>query len=251
MDLLIPLPQKPHIVRQEENRIILEINNLYPGYGATLGNSIRRVLYSSLGGAAITSIKIDGVLHEFSTLEGVLEDTLEIALNLKAIRLILHTDEPQIIKINAKGKKEIKAKDIETPSQVEIVNQDAHIVTLTAASTEFNAEMTVEKGIGYVQVEQDSKEKKEIGVIRLDAVFSPIVKVNFDVENMRVGDRIDYNKLIVDITTDGTITPEQAYEQAISGFVDYFSGNKEISNKDEFKRPAAKTTKKKTTAKKK
>lgn len=250
MDLLIPLPQKPHIVRQEENRIILEINNLYPGYGTTLGNSIRRVLYSSLGGAAITSIKIEGALHEFSTLDGVLEDTLEIALNLKAIRLITHTDEPQILKINAKGKKALKAKDIETPSQVEIVNQDTHIATLTSSSSVFQAEMTVEKGMGYVQVEQDSKEKKEIGVMRLDAIFSPIVKVNFDVENMRVGDRIDYNKLILDITTDGTIAPEDAYEQAISGFVDYFSAIKEISNKDELKK-STKSTKKKTTAKKK
>ena len=245
MDLLIPLPQKPHIVRQEENRIILEINNLYPGYGATLGNSIRRVLYSSLSGAAITSVKIEGVLHEFSTLEGVLEDTLEIALNLKAIRLVLHTDEPQILKINTKGKKVIKAKDIEIPSQVEIINPDTHIATLTASSSVFNAEMTVEKGIGYVQVEQDAKEKKEIGVIRLDAIFSPIVKVNFDVENMRVGDRIDYNKLIIDITTDGTIEPEDAYEQALSGLVNYFSAIKDISNKDEFKKPAKKTTKKK------
>ena len=247
MDLLIPFPQKPHIIRQEDNRIILEINNLYPGYGTTLGNSIRRVLYSSLSGVAITSLKIDGALHEFSTLEGVLEDTLEIALNLKAIRLIMHTEEPQILKINAKGKKVIKAKDIETPSQVEIVNPDIHIATLTASSSAFNAELTVEKGLGYVQIEQDAKEKKEIGVIRLDAIFSPIVKVNFDVENMRVGDRIDYNKLIIDITTDGTIDPEDAYEQAMSAFVDYFSAIKEISNKDELKKPAKKkaTTKKK------
>ena len=240
MDLLIPLPEKPRIVRQEENRIVLEINNLYPGYGATLGNSIRRVLYSSLDGAAITSVKIDGALHEFSTLEGVLEDTLEIALNLKAVRLIMHTEEPQTLKINTKGKKMLKAKDIETPSQVEIVNPGVHIATLTGSGSVFNAEIKVEKGLGYVQVEQDSKDKKEIGVIRLDAIFSPIVKVNFDVENMRVGDRIDYNRLIIDITTDGTIAPEDAYERAMFGFVDYLSAIKEISNKDEIKRPAPK-----------
>lgn len=243
MNLIVSVPQKPKIIKKDNNTTTLEIDGLYPGYGSTLGNSLRRVLYSSLSGAAITSVKIDGVLHEFSTLEGVLEDMLEISLNLKAIKPILHTDEPQILKIAAKGKKTITAKDITTPSQVEIVNKDAHILTLTSSSASFNAELTVEKGLGYVQADQDPKDKKEIGTIRLDAIFSPIVKVNFDIENTRVGDRIDYNKLMLEITTDGTIAPEDAYEKALVVLIDQFTAIKEIGNKEEIK-PAKRRAKK-------
>ena len=245
MDLFIPNPQKPKIIKKDGNTAVIEINDLYPGYGTTLGNSLRSILYSSLSGSAIVSVKIDSILHEFSTIEGVLEDILEISLNLKSVRLIMHTDEPQTITIDAKGKKTITAKDIKTPSQVEIVNKDAHIATLTAGKSNLKAEMVVEKGLGYVQTEQSAKDKKEIGVIRLDAIFSPVVKVNFDVENMRVGDRIDYNKLLLEIQTDGTITPEDAYEKAVDVLISQFSAIKEIVNKGDVKKP----TKKRTTTK--
>ena len=236
----VSLPNKPTVLTHEGNRALIEISALYPGYGATLGNSLRRVLYSSLEGAAITTVKIEGASHEFSTLDGVMEDVLEICLNLKAIRLLMHEDEPQTLTINVKGKKDVTAKDIETPSQVEVINKDAHIATLTGASSTFKVELTVEKGVGYVQAEQDDKEKKEIGVIRLDAAFSPIVKVNFDVENMRVGDRTDYNKLLIDITTDGTLAPEEAYEKAVSVLGEHVNAVMELEGKPAAKKPAVK-----------
>lgn len=249
----VSLPKKPKVVEGGTNRAVIEIDELYPGYGATLGNSLRRVLYSSLEGAAITTVKIDGASHEFSTLDGVLEDVLEMCLNLKSVRMVLHGDEPQTLTLNVKGKKVVTAKDIETPSQVEIVNSDVHIATLTSSSSILKAEMTVERGVGYVQAEQDGKEKKEIGVIRLDAAFSPVVKINFDVENTRVGDRTDYNKLLIDITTDGTLAPEDAYEKAAAVLLEHVSAVTELEGKPEkkvAKKAAEGTAKKAKTAKK-
>jgi len=202
------------------------------------------VLYSSLEGAAITSVKIEGVSHEFSTVEGVLEDVLELCLNLKSIRMVLHGDEPQTLTLNVKGKKAVSAKDIETPSQVEIVNTDVHIATLTSSTSSLKAELTVERGVGYVQAEQDGKEKKEIGVIRLDAAFSPVVKINFDVENTRVGDRTDYNKLLIDITTDGTLSPDDAYEKAAAILLEHVGAITELDGKPAKKAPAKKSAEK-------
>jgi DNA-directed RNA polymerase subunit alpha len=240
----VSLPKKPKVVESSTNRAVIEIDELYPGYGATLGNSLRRVLYSSLEGAAITSVKIEGVSHEFSTVEGVLEDVLELCLNLKSIRMVLHGDEPQTLTLNVKGKKAVSAKDIETPSQVEIVNTDVHIATLTSSTASLKAELTVERGVGYVQAEQDGKEKKEIGVIRLDAAFSPVVKINFDVENTRVGDRTDYNKLLIDITTDGTLAPEDAYEKAVAILLEHVGAITELEGKPVKKASAKKSAEK-------
>lgn len=241
---MISLPKPPKVIEKDGNKAVIEISELYPGYGSTIGNALRRVLYSSLPGAAITSLKIDGVPHEFSTVEGIKEDVVEISLNLKQVHLVLHGDEPQTISINVKGKKAITAKDIETPSQVEIINKDVHIATVTSAKASFKAEMQVERGMGYVQVDKEEKDKKEIGVIRLDAIFTPIQKVNFEVDNMRVGDRTDYNKLLLDITTDGTIDPEQAFTDSVKVLLDHFQTLGELEGG---KKPA----KKKTTAKKK
>jgi len=223
--LSISLPKKPKIIEQDKNasRASIEIRELYPGYGPTIGNALRRALYSSLPGAAVTSLKISGVSHEFSTVEGVLEDVLEISLNVKQIRLNLHGDEPQTLVLKAKGKKEVTAKDIEVPSQVEILNKDAHILTLTSPKSSIEMELRVEQGLGYVQVDQDEKDKKEIGVIRLDAVFSPVKKVNFEVENMRVGDRTDYNRLVLDITTDGTVSAQDAFIRATKVMLEHFN----------------------------
>ena len=237
----ISLPQKPKIKKEypKEHRAIIEINDLYPGYGTTIGNALRRVLYSSLGGSAITTLRIQGASHEFSTLDNVLEDVLEISLNIKSIHPIIHEGEQHTLKLSAKGKKDVKAKDIETPSQVEIINPDAHIATLTSSKAELNLEMIIERGVGYKPLEQDSKDKKEIGVIRLDAVFSPIVKVNFDVENMRVGDRIDYNRLLLDITTNGIISPTEAYEQAVAVLAEHLAALTEIEGASPKKRAKA------------
>jgi DNA-directed RNA polymerase subunit alpha len=209
------LPSKPRIVTEEEFRGVYEIDGLYPGYGHTLGNSLRRIILSSLPGAAITKVKIEGVEHEFSTIAGVKEDVITILLNIKRIRLALHSDEPVVVRIKKKGTAVITAKDITVPSQVEILSPEQPIAEITDKNTELDIELTVEKGLGYVAREIHQKEKVEIGVIALDAVFTPIRRANYEVENMRVGDRTDYNRLRVFIETDGTITPKQALEHAI------------------------------------
>jgi len=206
----VSLPKPPKIKEQSENRAVFVIEELYPGYGPTIGNTLRRVLYSSLPGAAITQVKIKGAPHEFSTLPGVLEDILEITLNLKQVYVKLHGDEPQTAAIKVKGINEIRASDIVVPSQVEIINKDAHIATLTSKGAQFEAELVIERGLGYMPVEQRQKGRKEIGAIPLDAIFTPMKKVNFEVENMRVGDRTDYNRLLLEVVTNGTISPQDA-----------------------------------------
>lgn len=219
----ITLPNPPKIKEQSENRAVFEIEGLYPGYGVTLGNALRRVLYSSVPGAAITQIKIKGAPHEFSTLPGVLEDILEITLNLKQVYVKLHGDEPQTASIKAKGAKKITAADIECPSQVEIANKDAHIATLTSKDAKFEAELTIEPGLGYIPVEKRQKASSSIGAIPLDAIFTPMRKVNFESENMRVGDRTDYNRLSIEIVTNGTTSPQEALEYAANLLVQHFT----------------------------
>jgi len=179
------------------------------GYGITLGNSLRRVLLSSIEGSAVTSIKISGVQHEFGTIPGVLEDVTEIILNIKSLILNSHSKIPKTIYIKRNTKGEIKAKDIEVDETIEIVNPDLHIATITK-DTKFNVEMEVAKGRGYIPAEQNKKEGSAIGVIPIDSIFTPIKKVNFSVENTRVGQRTDYDKLILDITTNGSISPKDA-----------------------------------------
>ncbi len=219
----ITLPNPPKIKEQSENRAVFEIEGLYPGYGVTIGNALRRALYSSLPGAAITQIKIKGAPHEFSTLPGVLEDLLEITLNLKQIYVKLHGDEPQAASIKVKGVKKITAADIECPSQVEIVNKSAHIATLTSKDAKFEAELTIEPGLGYIPVEKRQKGSADIGSIPLDAIFTPMRKVNFESENMRVGDRTDYNRLRIEVVTNGTISPQEAMEYAANILADHFT----------------------------
>ncbi len=211
----VALPSKPRIVSEEENRGTYEIDGLYPGYGHTLGNSLRRIILSSLPGAAITQVKITGAKHEFDTLAGVKEDVINILLNIKRIRLALHGDEPVTITLKKKGSGMVLASDIEVPSQVEILSPKQEIAEITNKTTELEIEMTVEKGLGYVAREFHQKDKVEIGTIALDAVFTPIRRANYEVENMRVGDRTDYNRLRLIIETDGTMTPKEAIEQSI------------------------------------
>jgi len=211
----IALPSKPRIVNEEENRGTYEIDGLFPGYGHTLGNSLRRIILSSLPGAAITKVKIEGAEHEFSTLDGVKEDVITILLNIKRIRLSLHSEEPLTISLKKKGPGIITAADFEVPSQIEILSPKQPICEITNKTTEINMEMTVEQGLGYVPREIHQKEKVEIGVIAMDAVFTPIRRANYEVENMRVGDRTDYNRLRITIETDGTLTPKEALENSI------------------------------------
>lgn len=185
------------------------VEPLERGYGTTLGNSLRRILLSSLPGAAVSSIKIQGVLHEFSTIPGVLEDVSEIILNIKNIAAIMHADEPVMLKIEAEGPREITAGDIITGSDVEILNRDLHIATLED-DAKLYMELEMTRGRGYVPAERNKKENQPIGVLPIDSIYTPVKKVNFKVENTRVGQITDYDKLTLEVWTDGTIKPDEA-----------------------------------------
>lgn len=219
----ISLPQKPKFLPLDEKSGKVEIEGCYPGYGSTLGNALRRVLLSSLSGAAITSVKIKGVSHEFSTIPNVLEDVIQIILNLKQIRFKAFSEEPIKITLKAKGEKEVKASMIECPSQIEVINGEAHIATITAPKGELELEMEVTSGIGYVPVEQQIRSEKEVGVIAVDAIYTPVRRVNYAIENMRVGKKTDYEKITLEIGTDGTVSPQEAFEKAVAILVNQFS----------------------------
>ncbi|HEY1037330.1 MAG TPA: DNA-directed RNA polymerase subunit alpha [Candidatus Paceibacterota bacterium] len=214
-EIHIVLPSKPRAVEETANYGHYEIDGLYPGYGHTLGNSLRRIILSSLPGAAITSVKIDGVSHEFATIDGVKEDVINIILNLKKIRFSISGDESQTISLKKKGIGAVTAADFKLPGQVELSNPEHHILDITGKDTEIDMEVTVEKGIGFVAKELLHKDRVDIGSISLDAAFSPILLANYDVEQTRVGDRTDFNKLKVYIKTDGTISPRDAFEKSI------------------------------------
>ena len=205
--------EKPKIecIETNENstyaRFVVE--PLERGYGITLGNSLRRILLSSLPGAAVTSVKIDGVLHEFSTVPGVVEDVTDIILNLKSLALKTYTEEPQVIRIDMTGPGEVLAADIEKNSQVEILNPELLIATLENGA-HLSMEITVERGRGYRPAEKNKKEEHVIGIIPIDSIFSPIRKVNYTVTDTRVGQITDYDKLTLEVWTDGSITPDES-----------------------------------------
>ena len=215
IDPNIILPSKPKIVSEAAIHGIYEVEGLHPGYGYTLGNSLRRIILSSLVGVAITSLKVEGVAHEFSTLPGVKEDLIMIILNLKKIRFNVVGDEPQKISLNIKGVHEVKAGNIKAGGQIEILNKDQHLATLTDKNASLSIELTIEKGLGYVSKETSRKDSSEIGLIFVDAAFTPISRVSYEVENMRVGDRTDYNRLRLTIETDGTLTPHEALTKSV------------------------------------
>ncbi|MEK7194119.1 MAG: DNA-directed RNA polymerase subunit alpha [Patescibacteria group bacterium] len=214
-DYTILLPSKPKIVSEEGVTGVYEIEGLYPGYGHTLGNSLRRIILSSLPGVSITSVKIPGVSHEFSVIDGVKEDVITILLNLKRVRMRFSTDESQTLNLKIKGEKEVTAADIEVPGQVEILNPEQHIATITGKNTILEIEIHAERGLGFIQKEVLQKERVDIGFIALDAIFTPIRRASYEVENMRVGDRTDFNKLKLFIETDGTISPNDALTKSI------------------------------------
>jgi len=244
----IILPSKPRIVKEDERSGTYEIDGLYPGYGYTLGNSLRRIILSSVPGAAITSVKIDGVSHEYSTLDGVKEDVVNILLNLKRVRIKMASDEPVSLSLKVKGEGEIKASDIKTPGQAEILNPDQKIATLTSKTASLDIEMIAEVGLGYVPKETLQEDRVEIGTIALDANFSPVRRVNYEVENMRVGDRTDFNRLRVFIETDGTSTAKEVLEKSIEIMIHQlkaiigFKEEEEIDVEEELKGTEAEKT---------
>lgn len=220
---LIPLPNKVYFAKEEGFKSVVVIEPLYPGYGMTIGNALRRVLLSSLPGAAVTAVNIKGVDHEFSTVPNVTEDVVDIILNLKQLRLKLDSEEPVKLTLSAKGQKEATASMIKPDSRVKIINSELLIATLDNKNSDFFLELTVEQGRGYKPVEMRESEKQEIGTIAIDAIFTPIKNVNFDVENVRVGQITNYDKLTINMETDGTITGREALDLASQILVDHFA----------------------------
>jgi len=212
---MIMIGEKPWVkyVPQEENHGKFIVEPLERGYGSTLGNTLRRVLLSSLPGAAVTSIKIDGVSHQFSTITGVVEDVLQIILNIKEIVISSHSDEPKVITLKAKGKGAVKAGDINHDAEIEIVNGDLVIANLEN-NGKLNIEMTVERGKGYVAADRNKKPNQPIGTVPVDSIFTPVLKVNIATEEVRVGQEINYDRLILDVWTTGVISPEEAMKES-------------------------------------
>lgn len=221
--MIIPLPTKLEIKGAKNNKAEVILEPCYPGYGVTLGNALRRTLLSSIEGAAIISFKLKGVMHEFSTLPNVKEDMVELILNLKNIRLKVFTSEPVKLNLKVKGEKTVTAGDIEKNADAEIISKNQVIATLTDKSAELEMELIAQKGMGYVTVEDRAKEKVELGAIIIDALYSPLVSVGFEVENIRVGERTDYDKLVLKLETDGSLTPEEALKKASSILLEQFN----------------------------
>ncbi len=237
---MLQIPEQIKVLSKEGSKATFEIAPLMPGYGATVANPLRRVLLSSLEGSAITSVKIKGVDHEFSSIPGVLEDLIEVIINVKKIRFKLHGDGPVKLTLEVKGEQAVTAADIKLSSDVELINEDQHIATITDKKVGLSMELEVEKGVGYVPVEQRQKDKLAIGVIAVDAIFSPIKMVNFKIENVRVGQRIDFNKVVMEIETDGSIEPEEALQQASEILVNHFKLVSEVKTEEKEAKPAKK-----------
>jgi DNA-directed RNA polymerase subunit alpha len=219
------LPSKIEVVPSEEipNRATLVVEPCYYGYGMTLGNTLRRVMLSSLPGAAVVAVKIDGAPHEFSTLPGVKEDVLELVLNLKSLRMRMWTDEVVRLKLSVKGSREVTAADITASSDVEIMNKDLHLATLTSKDAKLEMEIFVGRGRGYSPVEDRGDERPELGLIAVDAMYSPVKEVGYRRENCRVGKITNYDKLVMEVETDGTVTPEEAIDQSVRILLDHFT----------------------------
>lgn len=251
------LPQHITSEKLDTNRARIVIEPCYPGYGTTLGNALRRVLLSSLPGAAVTAVKITAVDHEFSTLPGMKEDIVDFLLNVKQLRFKSYSTEPVKVRLKVTGEHEVTAADIEANSDVEILNKDLHLATLTEKKASLEVEFTVEQGRGYVPVESHEGRKLDIGTIAVDAIFTPCRRVGYNVENVRVGQMTNYDKLSLDVTIDGSITPLEAVKQASQILIDHFmvvvgqnhvvTPEKEVEAKDEDEsgaEPEAKPTKK-------
>ena len=219
----IPLPNQAKVNDLGNNKYSVSLEPLYPGYGVTIGNTMRRVLLSSMPGAAVTAVKIKFVDHEFSTIPHVKEDVIQIILSLKQLRVKSHSSEPVKLSLKVKGEKTVTAADIKETDQVSVINKDLHIATLDNKNAEFDMELTVEQGRGYVPVEARENLKPEVGVISIDSIFTPIKSVHFDVSNVRVGQLTNFDKLEIVMETDGTLTGEEAVDIASHILVDHFS----------------------------
>ncbi len=220
----ILLPSKIEIIRGErENESVLMMEPFFHGYGHTVGNALRRVLLSSLQGAAVIAVRIKGASHEFQAIPNVKEDVLEIILNLKQLRMKVYSDEPVKLTLHAKGEKNVTGKDIQANSDVEIANKELHIATLTDKTGELEMEITVAKGRGYVATEERGKERSELGTIAVDALYSPIRSVGYKVDDVRVGQVTNYDKLTLTIETDGTVDADEAIRQSAKILIDHFA----------------------------
>lgn len=219
--MLEQLNSQVEILQQSEDFARFQVDPLDRGFGLTLGNALRRVLLSSLPGAAVTSVRIQNVYHEFATMPGVKEDTTELLLNLKQLRLKSHSEQPQTLRLEAQGPGVVTAADLIYPSEVEIANPELHIATLDSAEARLDMELTVERGVGYRP--SDGREAVSLGEVPVDAVFTPIRRVNYTVESARVGARTDLDRLMIEVQTDGTITPVNALVQAASLLIDQFA----------------------------
>ncbi|MBD3247702.1 DNA-directed RNA polymerase subunit alpha [Candidatus Falkowbacteria bacterium] len=239
MDNNIAKPNKIEFKKgKKDNEGLVVIEPFYPGYGMTVGNSLRRVLLSSLLGTAVVAVKIKEAAHEFSSLPHVKEDVLEIILNLKNLKIKMFEDEEVRLELDVHGKKEVKASDIKKDSKIEIVNPDLTIANITDMAGSLSMEILIGKGRGYRPVESIKEKKGEIGMIDMDAVFSPVLAVGLDVDNVRVGDMTNWDKLSLNIETDGTISPEEAFKNAVSIMKEQFGaldGEKTEEAKDDKK----------------
>jgi len=233
MSHAILLPSKLKTVSEDNTKGQYEIEGLYPGYGHTLGNALRRIILSSIPGAAVTKIKITGADHEYSTLSGVKEDVLTMVLNLKRLRFKMSTDEPVVATLKVKGEKEVTGADFDVPGQAELMNPEQPIAIITDKKTELEIEITIENGLGFVPKPNTKKSRAEIGVIAVDAVYTPIRKVNYEVENMRVGDRTDHNLLRMNIETDGSLTAREALEYAIKAMLQQLRAILQLKEEEE------------------
>ncbi|XOU94869.1 MAG: DNA-directed RNA polymerase subunit alpha [Candidatus Kerfeldbacteria bacterium] len=223
----IQLPDKYEVKKTGDNQADVIIEPCYPGYGSTLGNALRRVLLSSLTGVAVTAIKIKSVDHEFSTIPGVKEDVVEIILNIKRLRFNLHGVDESKVTLKIKGETIAKGKDIKATSEVDIISTEAEIATLTSKDAELEIEFILKKGRGYLPVENIEKKKFQLGTIAIDAIFTPIKMVNYKIENVRVGKMTNFDRLVLSIVTDGSITPDESVKMASDILVDHF---KKITN---------------------
>ncbi len=225
---VIPLPEAFKEEELEKNSSVFTIEPLYPGYGRTIGNALRRVLLSSLSGAAIVAVKIEGVQHEFSTIPHVKEDVVEIILNLKGVRIkaapeVMEREDPVVLRLQAEGSVKVTAGDFEKESGIEILNPKHHLVTLTDDAASLNIEAYIGFGKGYDAVEsRPEKRDKEIGLIEIDALYSPVVKVGYELENVRVGQMTNWDRLKVMVDTDGSISPKEALSEASRILVEHF-----------------------------
>lgn len=218
----LSLPQRVTSESKGGNRAIITIEPCYPGYGTTLGNALRRVLLSSLNGAGVTAVKINGVDHEFSALPGMKEDMVDFILNVKQLRVKSYANEPVSIKLNVSGDREVTAADIKATSDVEVLNKELHLATLTDKKANLDVEFVVSQGRGYVPVESREGEKLPIGTIAIDTLYTPIKRVGYTVENVRVGQMTNFDKLTFDMETDGSITPLEAVKKASQILIDHF-----------------------------